>query len=319
MACSSPLPFSSRRTAMHRTRSIPQRERAYNPGMSHPADSDMMPQPMPRFARALPRLRARMDRLYPLSDEQIAIPGAAHPYAITLPASPDDPLDRFAATTGRRHARASAGTSPAVDAAAAAEARTAVSAGVHMPYWALLWPSGLALAEALLSQQGGGCEAPLRGRRMLELGCGLGVTAVAALERGAELWAADCYAEALLFARYNTLRNAGRTPRTLLLDWRGEAGRLACLAAGPFDALLAADVLYEPENIVPLLALVPRLLAPGGVFWLAEPGRKVSRAFVAAAREAGWRDEPVVFAREWPPDGDAARVVVHRYTVPGPQ
>ena len=313
---------------MHRTRSIPQRERAYNPGMSHPAISDTQ---RPHVARELACLRARMGGLYSLSDEHIGVPGAAQPYAITLPASPDDPLDRFASTTGRR--RRSTGTSRTAGmvAAAAVEACLSVSAGVHMPYWALLWPSGLALAETLLTGREDTCHAPprerhegvyqkelpsLRGRRVLELGCGLGVTAIAALACGADLWAADCYAEALLFARHNTLRNAGRAPHSLLLDWRGEAGRAACLAAGPFDALLAADVLYEPENIAPLLALAPRLLAPGGVFWLAEPGRKVSLAFVAAASTAGWHDEQTVYAREWPPDGDAARVVVHRYTVP---
>jgi predicted nicotinamide N-methyase len=188
-----------------------------------------------------------------------------------------------------------------------------------MPYWALLWPSGLALAEALRNQLEGTFHTLPHARRVLELGCGLGVTAAAALRSGASLWAADCYAEALLFARYNTLRNAGRAPHSLLLDWRGETGRAACLAAGPFDTLLAADVLYEPENIAPLLHLAPRLLAPGGVFWLAEPGRKVSLAFVAAAHAAGWSDEPTVYEREWPPDGDYARVVVHRFTVPSPR
>ena len=277
-----------------------------------------LPTPNPasvQVLRELARLRARMERLYPLGDEEVAVPGAARPYTIALPASPDDPLDRFAARAGKRRAR----DGQAVVGAAAAEARLAVSAGIHMPYWALLWPSGLALAETLLHQSGGvgqGEALPLRGKRALELGCGLGMTAIAAIARGADLWAADCYAEALLFARYNTLRNAGRAPRTLLLDWRGEAGRAACLAAGRCDALLAADVLYEPENIAPLLELVPRLLAPGGVFWLAEPGRKVSLAFVAAARAAGWRDAPTVYERAWPPDGDAARVVVHRYTLP---
>lgn len=263
----------------------------------------------------LARLRARLARLYTLADETLSIPGAPCPYTIALPASPDDPLDRFAGgdaprAPARSAQRPSSRALPAV-ALAAGQARLAVAAGVHMPYWALLWPSGLALAEALLAE-----PKIVRGRRALELGCGLGVTVTAALAAAARLTAADCYAEALLFARYNALRNAGHAPRTLLLDWRAEAGRTACLAAGPFDLLLAADVLYETENLAPLLELVPRLLVPGGAFWLAEPGRRVSLAFVAAARDAGWRDRETIFERVWPPDGDEARVAVHRFTLP---
>jgi ribosomal protein L11 methylase PrmA len=146
----------------------------------------------------------------------------------------------------------------------------------------------------------------------LELGCGLGVTATAALERGVSLLAVDCFTEALLYCRYNTLRNAGSACRTLPLDWRTPAGRAACVARGPFDLLLAADVLYEEEDILPLLELAPALLLPGARFWLAEPGRRVSRLFVAAAETRGWRDTPTVYERDWPELG-AARVTVHRY------
>jgi predicted nicotinamide N-methyase len=194
---------------------------------------------------------------------------------------------------------------------AARDAQRAVLSGAHMPYWALLWPSGMALAEALLASP----EIVTQGRT-LELGCGLGVTAVAALRAGATLWTADCFAEALAFCRYNTLRNTGRRPHPLLLDWRNVAGREACVAVGPFAHVLAADVLYEPEDVAPLLDLVPRLLAPGGAFWLAEPGRRVSLAFTRAAAEHGWRDEPTEVERVWPHETKPTRVNVHRYTLP---
>ena len=183
---------------------------------------------------------------------------------------------RASATTGEKTGRENAATI----------ARRSAASGSHLPYWALVWPSGLALAEALLAHP----EA-LRSKRALELGCGLGTTATAALLCGARLEVADCFAETLLFCRYNTLRNAGRQPRTLLVNWRTDAGRAACLAGAPFDALLAADILYEPEDLEPLLQLVPRLLAPDGAFWLAEPGRRVSQAFVRAALARGWRDD----------------------------
>ncbi|MCS7050913.1 MAG: methyltransferase type 12, partial [Thermomicrobium sp.] len=66
----------------------------------------------------------------------------------------------------------------------------------QLPYWAEIWPSGLALADAILSEPD-----QLGGRRVIELGCGLGITAIAALRAGAELLITDYSAEALLLAR----------------------------------------------------------------------------------------------------------------------
>src|SRR5690348_10937694 len=248
-----------------------------------------------------------MSARYLLRDLTLALPGAAHPYIVTLPADPNAPLDHYAATL-RKPPDPSLPLASPPRADAAAAAREAVASGRHMPYLGLLWPSGLALAEALLA-----APAP----RALELGCGLGVTAAAALACRARLTAADTFAEALLFTRHNTLRNTGAVPSTRLLDWRTEAGRDACRAVAPFGLLLAADILYEQDDLAPLLALAPALLAPGGPFWLAEPGRRVARAFIAAAYAAGWRDDPTVYERAWPPDGDTVRVVVHRFALPG--
>src|SRR5687767_10756164 len=46
----------------------------------------------------------------------------------------------------------------------------------NVPYWATTWPSGIALADLILTHRH-----EFAGRRMLELGCGLGITATAAL------------------------------------------------------------------------------------------------------------------------------------------
>lgn len=258
-------------------------------------------------SRVLASLRRRMAQCYALRELELDMPAAARGLRIALPADPDAPLDALAIQTEGGKGRAVAPASDGDNAAVAA--RRAVAAGAHMPYWGLLWPSGIALAEALVA-----AGDTLRGRRALELGCGLGVAAAAGLRAGLDLWAADTFAEALLFTRHNALRNAGRAPRTLLVDWHTEAGRAACLRTGPFDLLLAADVLYEQSDLAPLLDLAPRLLKPGAPFWLAEPGRRVSRAFVAAARERDWCDTETSIERAWPPDGDVVCVALHRFT-----
>lgn len=279
----------------------------------------MSARPSPHESASLARLRARLERRFALRDLPISLAGAAAPLLITAPADPDAPLDQMAARQAQRRAagdalvsteqadepRASAGQR------AAAVARATVEAGAHLPYWALLWPSGLALAEALLAE-----PTAARGKRALELGCGLGVTAAVACRLGAQLAISDLFDDALLFAEYNVRRCSERAPAMLLLNWRTPAGRERLLAAPPCDLLLAADVLYEQEDIEPLLALAPCLLRPGAPFWLAEPGRKASRAFVEAALARGWRDQPSAAERAWPPDDDVRRIVVHRFSLP---
>ena len=257
----------------------------------------------------LARLRQRMEQRYALRDAPVPIPGAAAPYTITLPADPDAPLDALAQRSAQQAPSLQPQRPPRpMDAATAAQ--RAVASGAHLPYWALLWPSGMALAEALLAD-----PAAAQGRRALEIGCGLGVTATATLACGGRLLVADLFAEALLFCRYNTLRNTGRAPHSLAVNWRTETGRAALVAAGPFDLLLAADVLYEAEDEEPLLALVPQALAPGGAFWLAEPGRRVAQSFVAAALARGWQDAPTTATRHWTDEDRPSRVTVHRFTL----
>jgi predicted nicotinamide N-methyase len=141
------------------------------------------------------------------------------------------------------------------------------------PYWAVLWRSGVALARELDG-------APLRGVRVVELGCGLALPSIAAARAGAEVLATDEAPEALALAERNAAAN-GVGLATAVADW-SQPDEL--LARGPFDVVLAADVLYERQSVAPLLALLPRL-APE--LWLADPDRPAATAFLEQA-EARW-------------------------------
>lgn len=147
----------------------------------------------------------------------------------------------------------------------------------RLPYWAELWPSAVALARRLSGED-------LAGRSAVELGCGVGLPGVAALACGAGVTATDHYEAALDFARYNARANLGWEPRTRLLDWHEPRTE----GLGSFDLVLAADVLYEPRNVVALAALIPRLLVPGGEVLLADPRRKDAPGFLQRVRDKGF-------------------------------
>jgi predicted nicotinamide N-methyase len=153
---------------------------------------------------------------------------------------------------------------------------TAFADDEFLPYWAEHWPSGLALAHHLATA----CAE----RRIVELGCGLGVPSLVAALRGAVVVATDWASDAVELLRRNAVRN-DVSLTVVTTDWR-DADRLAAL--GPFELVVAADVLYEERNVAPILTLLERLGAPAVV---ADPGRRHAPPFLDGARRRGWMVE----------------------------
>jgi predicted nicotinamide N-methyase len=109
--------------------------------------------------------------------------------------------------------------------------------------------------------------------RVLELGCGLGLPALAAALRGADVLATDWAEDAIELLRRNAERN-GLSVRATRVRW-SEPEPL--LRAAPWDLVLGADLLYESRNAEQLAALLPQL---GGETLLAEPGRPYAKEFL---------------------------------------
>jgi predicted nicotinamide N-methyase len=136
-----------------------------------------------------------------------------------------------------------------------------------LPYWAELWPSGLALAETV-------ARLDVRGLRVVELGAGLGLPSLAAALGGADVLATDWAEDAVALLRANAARN-GIPLRAERVRWDDPE---PLLREAPWGLVLGADLLYEHRNTEQLLELLPRL---GGDIVLAEPGRPFAQAFLA--------------------------------------
>src|SRR5665213_1108787 len=70
-----------------------------------------------------------------------------------------------------------------------------------LPYWAELWPSGVALASAVSALE-------LRGSQVIELGAGLGLPSLAAALGGADVLATDWADDAVELLRLNAWRTS---------------------------------------------------------------------------------------------------------------
>jgi ETFB lysine methyltransferase len=187
----------------------------------------------------------------------------------------------------------------------------------RLPYWAELWPSATAMTQRIFAarriaaeqgaseRMGTGSEhlakspekqadrevpvpilsrLPGGRRRLLELGCGLGLVTLAAIRAGFEVTATDYYDEALAFTQLNVRHNGLPPPATRLVDWRRFPDDL-----GQFDIVVASDVLFEKPNIPLVAAAFSRTIAPGGRGLLTDPGRPPAAAFPAECQRHGLR------------------------------
>ena len=208
------------------------------------------------------RLLARIHRRYQTKTETLTIGGLKIPF--TRIDDPDVVLDQVAAeedrrerTSGQRHE----------------------GEELHLPYWAELWESGLGIGQMLV-----GTSEMVRGKNVLDLGCGMGLAGAIAAALGANVLFADLEPDSLLFAALNSLpwREKIRTRR---LNWRKD--RLD----ERFDLILGADILYEKEQWPFLESFWHEHLAEGGSVLLGEPGRQTGDLFLEWIRPEDWKIE----------------------------
>jgi len=136
---------------------------------------------------------------------------------------------------------------------------------VPPPYWAFAWAGGQALARYLIDN-----ASLVAGCRVLDLGSGSGLTAIAARLAGAAgVLAADIDALALDAVRLNAAANGVDVATTGddLLAGPPEA------AGGPFGVVLVGDLFYERGLAERVLAFIEAARAGGGDILVGDPRR----------------------------------------------
>ncbi len=151
---------------------------------------------------------------------------------------------------------------------------------LRMPYWAAVWESAAALGE-MLQEKTGPCENALRGKSVLDLGCGMGLAGMVALAMGASVMMADNETDALLLARVNGLAWPGRA-RVRRIDWNEDRLQES------FDLIIGSDVLYERAQWDGFERFVRTHVRQGGCVWIGEPGRPGAIEFPSFAEARGW-------------------------------
>lgn len=122
----------------------------------------------------------------------------------------------------------------------------------EFPLWAKIWEASIILADHLAGIP------PDPRKRMLEIGCGLGVVGVIASHFGHRVTVTEYNPDALNFAQANAQRNNRSDMEFSRLDWK--APRLD----DRFDYLVGSEVVYKEEDYHPLRNIFANTLRPGG-------------------------------------------------------
>lgn len=177
------------------------------------------------------------------------------------------------------------------------EALQAFNEDERLPYWAELWPSALGLA-AWLKQK----ENVIRGQFCLDLGCGLGFTALCGAACKARVLACDYESQALDLVRFNAQVNTVSLCDTIQDFWQSSAPvlcpllfdwRSPCIEAKKFPIIWASDIAYERKFMPEILKFLAYALTDDGVFWIAEPSRTVYQYFLEEVKKFPFSIEKV--------------------------
>jgi SAM-dependent methyltransferase len=146
----------------------------------------------------------------------------------------------------------------------------------NWPLFGLVWPSATKLADLMQSYD-------LGSRRVLEIGCGLGLASLVIRRRLGDITASDCHPLAESFLLANLALN--RLPNLKYLT--GNWGR-ANPGLGAFDLIIGSDVLYERDQPAQLALFIQLHAAPRAEVLIIDPNRGNRGAFHRAMAGIGF-------------------------------
>ena len=185
------------------------------------------------------------------------------------------------------------------------------------PLFGLLWPSGQRMAERMAKR-------PVTHERILEIGCGLGLSSLVAHRRGANVTASDCHPLTHAFLDENARLN-GLPPMAYRHGLWGTAALredgLPVLTSaldegvsGLFDLILGSDILYERDDEGTLASFINAHAARVSEIWVVDPNRGNRSAFHKHMARVGFAMHEQVLDQAAHADGLAYKGRMLTYT-----
>jgi predicted nicotinamide N-methyase len=179
----------------------------------------------------------------------------------------------------------------------------AARAGISCAAWplfGLLWPSGRVLAGVMLMFE-------IEGKRILELGCGLGLASLVLHRRGGDITASDAHPLASVFLLENLRLNDLTAMKYQTGNWEQSNHAL-----GKFDLIIGSDVLYDREQPELLSQFVSTHSAQKVQVLIVDPNRGNQSHFNRKMALLGYAHSPQRITTL--PDGSAYKGQLHTFS-----
>ena len=169
------------------------------------------------------------------------------------------------------------------------------------PLFGMVWPSGEVLAQLMASYD-------IDGRRVLEIGCGVGLASLVLNARMADITATDIHPAAEAFLKHNIALNNGRPIPFLRTAWEDEQNDLY----GIFDLIIGSDLLYERQHSATLSHFIEHYAKPTCEVLMVEAGRGYGGKFTRDMASLGF-SQKLLTAIAPSTDADNYRGKIHRF------
>lgn len=114
----------------------------------------------------------------------------------------------------------------------------------------------------------------IKGKRILEIGCGIGLSSLVINSRGGNIFATDYHPEVGRFLKRNVKLNNGQEIPYKRISWSNETSSI-----GKFDLIIGSDLLYEKEQIDLLSQFIEQHANDKCEVIIVDPGRKHHNKF----------------------------------------
>jgi predicted nicotinamide N-methyase len=135
------------------------------------------------------------------------------------------------------------------------------------PLFGVVWAAGEVLAHLMDNYD-------LRGKRVLEVGCGIGLASLIMNQQQVNITACDYHPDAGDFLAYNTRLNNCRDIPFFRSNWSNQSSEY-----GLFDLVVGSDLLYEPNHAGLLSGFIDQHAARSSKVIIVDPGRGNIPAF----------------------------------------